>query len=109
MGVSGRKDKVDYRQVLQEEEFARFCELRKIRKQLADDDGVPPFAVFTDAELAEIAKMNPPSPLAMKKIHGIGEKKVARYGEQMCSLYRKTLNDQENEKGGELDGEDLGF
>lgn len=105
--LGGRKEKVDYRQVLPEEEFVRFCELRKIRKKQAEDDGVPPFAVFTDAELAEIARMNPPTPSGMKKITGIGEKKVARYGAEMCRIYQENINIAGNEKGGQPDGEDM--
>lgn len=51
------KEKVDYRQVLSEAEFAVFSRLRVIRKQLAAADAVPAYAVFNDEELAGIAKL----------------------------------------------------
>ena len=42
-----RKEKVDYKEVLDEKSFAVFTELRMIRKQLANEDAVPAYAVFT--------------------------------------------------------------
>ena len=53
-----RSDKIDYRDVLGADEFRRFSDFRKIRKQLAEQEAVPAYAIFTDAELAEIAKLD---------------------------------------------------
>ena len=85
--VSDReKPKVDYRQVLDEPIFQRFSKLRELRKQLAIEDGVPAYAVFTDEELANIAKLDAITVVAMKKIRGIGEKKVEKYGLKFTKL-----------------------
>ena len=54
---SGSGTKVDYKEVLDAETFERFSAFRKIRKQIAESEAVPAYAVFTDAELAEIAKL----------------------------------------------------
>lgn len=81
-----KKEKVDYKQVLGEVEFARFSLLRSIRKKLAEADAVPAFAVFTDAELAELAKMEELTPQALMKVDGIGEKRVEKYGKAMCEI-----------------------
>lgn len=81
-----KKEKVDYKQVLGEVEFARFSLLRSIRKKLAETDAVPAFAVFTDAELSELAKMEELTPQAMMKVDGIGEKRVEKYGKAMCEI-----------------------
>ena len=51
------KEKVDYKLVLSEADFALFSRLREIRKQIAIADAVPSYAVFTDDELAGIAKL----------------------------------------------------
>lgn len=51
--------KVDYKEVLDTETFERFSNLRKIRKQIAESEAVPAYAVFTDAELADMAKIYP--------------------------------------------------
>ncbi len=73
---------IDYKEVLSEEAFTRFSKLRVIRKQIAQQDGVPAFAVFSNVELAELAKMTSLSPAKMKKVKGIGEKKIEKYAER---------------------------
>lgn len=78
---SARKAKIDYREVLDETTFQCFSKLRAIRKAVAQEDGVPAYAVFTDAELADIAKLPQITAEALKSIPGIGEKKLQRYGD----------------------------
>lgn len=94
-----RKEKVDYKQILSEAEFVRFALLRTLRKQLAENDAVPAFAVFTDAELAEMAKMSELSAKNLLKINGLGEKRVEKYGEPLCRMFteqKKTLEEVKN-------------
>lgn len=81
-----RREKIDYKRVLDEPTFAIFTRLRAIRKQLADRDAVPAYAVFTDAELAEIAKMDMPTPSQLRSVPGIGERKVEKYGVDLCAM-----------------------
>lgn len=92
--------KVDYREVLQPEEFKRFSLYRKVRKEIADKDAVPAYAVFTDAELAAIAKMETVTLAQMSKIDGIGAKRCEKYGSYFCNL------NLDNEEGGVSKGED---
>ena len=73
------KARVDYRQVLDEPTFQKFTHLRAIRKQAAAAEGLPAFIVFTDEELAELAKLEEITIKSMLGIKGIGEKKVERY------------------------------
>lgn len=87
-----RKEKVDYKQVLGEAEFARFSVLRGIRKKLAEADAVPAFAVFTDAELAELAKLDELTPKKMLTVNGLGKKRVEKYGEPMCRIYAEQTS-----------------
>lgn len=72
--------KIDYKEVLDAETFERFSNLRKLRKQIAEREAIPAYAVFTDAELAEMAKISPLTLLEMQKIPGIGKKKLEKYG-----------------------------
>jgi len=73
------KVKVDYREVLDEATFKRFSALREIRKRVALQDAVPAYAVFTDAELAELATLETLTLEAIKQLKGVGEKKVEKY------------------------------
>jgi len=45
-----------------------------------------PYAVFTDEELSELAKLNPLTAVGMKQIKGIGEKKVEKYGHHFSAI-----------------------
>lgn len=87
--TSERKEKVDYKTILSEEEFAKFTKLRALRKKLAADDAVPAYAVFTDAELVQLARLPQLDALSMSKISGIGEKRIEKYGRLLCALYEK--------------------
>ncbi len=83
----GAFKKKDYRTILNEADFKKFSRMREVRKQLAHEDGVPPFAVFTDEELGELAQL--PFPITaseMRGIKGIGEKKMERYGIKLIEM-----------------------
>ena len=58
-----------------------FEHLRQLRKQLADEQGVPPYVVFSDATLQEMAQEQPTSRVAMLAVSGVGMKKFETYGE----------------------------
>ncbi|KAA0994007.1 DNA helicase RecQ [Dyadobacter aurulentus] len=60
---------------------ALFDRLRTLRKQLADSLGVPPYVVFSDATISEMAQQKPVSEMQMKSISGVGAEKFRRYGE----------------------------
>ena len=77
--ASGSKAKVDYRQVLDEPTFRKFSHLREIRKTVAATEGLSAFIVFTDEELAELAKLEQITIKSMLSIKGIGEKKAERF------------------------------
>ena len=80
-----QREKVDYMKVLSPDEFKRFSEYRKRRKEIAEADGVKPFVVMTDAQMAELAKMENPTKADLKKIDGFGEARVEKYGERILA------------------------
>ena len=71
--------KVDYMKVLAPQEFSFFSKLRDMRKELAAKDGVPPFVVFTDEQLATIVKQKPQNIGQFTAIQGIGQAKAEKY------------------------------
>jgi superfamily II DNA helicase RecQ len=77
---SEAKPKVDYREVLDEIAFGRFAKYREIRKKISKDENIPAFAVFTDEELAEMAKVEKLTLAEMKKLKGVGDKRTEKYG-----------------------------
>ena len=54
--------------------------LRALRKQLAKDRGVPPFVVFSDRTLRELARVKPVTPAQMRGVTGVGAAKLSEYG-----------------------------
>lgn len=78
-----QREKVDYMKALEPEAFKRFSEYRKRRKEIAEADGVRPFVVMTDAQMAELAKMESPTRTDLKKIDGFGEARAEKYGERL--------------------------
>lgn len=74
------RGKIDFKDILDETSFKRFSALREIRKKVAQEDSVPAYAVFTDNELAELAKLETITAETMKNVKGIGERKVEKYG-----------------------------
>jgi ATP-dependent DNA helicase RecQ len=59
---------------------ALFERLRAVRKRLADAAGVPPFVIFADATLAEMAAVMPTSEAALLAISGVGKHKLRQFG-----------------------------
>ncbi|QEM68345.1 DNA helicase RecQ [Geobacter sp. FeAm09] len=57
-----------------------FERLRALRKRLADEQQVPPFVVFGDATLVEMAAYRPTDDEGLARISGVGKHKLARYG-----------------------------
>lgn len=95
--AEAHKGKTDYKHVLDEATFQKFSKLREIRKQAAAEEGVPAFAVFTDEELAGLAKLEKITPQTMLSVKGIGDKKVERFAKHFIT------NEKENEKSGTSD------
>ena len=64
---------------------ALFEHLRALRKRLADEHGLPPYVVFHDATLREMAERRPRSLSQFADLPGVGEAKLARYGERFIA------------------------
>ena len=62
------------------EEKGLFERLRALRKSLAEERGVPPYVVFSDATLRELARARPTSEAAMLEVKGVGRKKYEAFG-----------------------------
>jgi ATP-dependent DNA helicase RecQ len=59
---------------------ALFERLQKLRKQLADQQSVPPYVVFSNASLREMAQLQPQTQAQFTAISGVGSRKLAQYG-----------------------------
>ncbi len=82
---------------------ALFERLRTLRKRLADEYGVPPYVVFSDSTLMEMAAEKPTNRIAMLAISGVGSLKYERYGYDFVNEIINFMTD-EQEKGNKVKG-----
>ncbi len=68
-----------------------FAKLRKLRKSIADEENIPPFVVFNDATLIEMAEQCPVRANDLLLINGVGERKLDRFGDAFMALIREHL------------------
>ncbi len=59
-----------------------FERLRTLRKQLADERGVPPYIIFSDVSLRQMARYYPANEREFRRISGVGERKLQEFGAQ---------------------------
>ncbi|OPY17898.1 MAG: ATP-dependent DNA helicase RecQ [Syntrophus sp. PtaB.Bin075] len=83
---------------------ALFERLRTLRKKLADMAGVPPYIIFSDASLAQMAAFLPADPEAFQQIHGVGAHKTARYGPDFLEEIRRFIDSSVEKKKNRTQG-----
>ena len=66
-----------------------FQSLRTLRKRLADEAGMPPYIIFNDASLWDMAQRQPTTLQEFSTIVGVGQAKLARFGGQFVELIRQ--------------------
>ncbi|MGD8341005.1 MAG: HRDC domain-containing protein, partial [Gammaproteobacteria bacterium] len=71
---------------LSESDRAVFEELRELRKRIAAEHGVPPYVIFHDATLIQMAEIRPRSAVELLAVGGVGKTKLEKYGEAFLGL-----------------------
>jgi ATP-dependent DNA helicase RecQ len=67
-----------------------FDALRKLRKEIADRENIPPYIVFSDGTLREMSERRPTDRQSMLRINGVGEKKLEKYGEDFIQVIHQA-------------------
>jgi len=70
-----------------------FNRLRALRKRLAEQAGVPPFVIFSDASLIEMAAFSPSDNAGLLRITGVGAHKLNRYGREFLAEINRGKRD----------------
>lgn len=70
-------------------ELSTFERLRTLRLEIAKENGIPPYVVFSDKTLKEMAEKLPHDKDAMLEVSGVGEVKFERYGEAFLELIKR--------------------
>lgn len=78
-----RKPRVNWREKLEPGAFARFAALRERRKEIASQEGIPPYMIMTDAQMADAAKPEVLTLDDLRKIDGFGDARIRKYGDKL--------------------------
>lgn len=84
-GQPVKKDE-EWRGLLTESDMGLFNILRDWRSQRCKKEGLPPYILFTNGQLAQIVKNRPQSLPELMKIDGIGKAKVEKYGNDILNI-----------------------
>ena len=88
-GTTGRTSSVEPSELVVSGADAALLErLRTLRTSIAREQKVPPYVVFADRTLLEMAVRRPKSPFAFGEIRGVGPMKIEKYGERFLALLR---------------------
>lgn len=72
---------------------ALLSRLTAVRRRIAEEQHVPPFVIFTNATLRDMADKRPRTRAAMLRVAGVGERKLERYGETFLREIEAYVND----------------
>lgn len=89
---TGGKGRIDYREVLSEEDFRVYCRLREVRKRLSEKDGVPAYTIFTNEQMASLVRGRAASVTDLQKVSGVGVAKARKYGEAFVEVLSDAWN-----------------
>lgn len=88
------RGRIDYREILSAEDFAVYAQLRNLRKELAERDGVPAYSVLTNEQLAAVVQRAVVDATGLAGIDGVGQARIEKYGEPLLVLHRKLLTER---------------
>jgi superfamily II DNA helicase RecQ len=90
-GQTGR-DRVDYREKLSPADFAVYAKLRDVRRQIAREEAVPVYTVFTNEQLARMVEARVTTKAALEKIAGVGDARIEKYGVRVLDVLQRQYD-----------------
>ncbi len=85
--------------MLNEQDFALFAKLRDLRKTLAEQEGVPAYALFTNEQLARMVQQRVTSKAALAEIEGVGASRLEKYGDAFLQLLLEATSNGAKKSG----------
>jgi len=71
---------------IDDQDMPLWMALKRVRKELSDEQGVPPYAIFHDATLKEMLEKRPTNDWELLSVTGVGDKKLEKYGEYFLEV-----------------------
>ena len=94
-GVVNRRERIDYREVLGEQDFVIYAQLRNLRKSLSEQEGIPAYALFTNEQLAEMVTRRVRLESELAKIEGVGKARLEKYGSAFLHVLKTAIPEQQ--------------
>jgi superfamily II DNA helicase RecQ len=80
------KERIDYRELLGDQDFAIYAKLRDLRKQIAQEESIPVYLIFTNEQLAQMVCSKARSPAALAAIEGVGPARLEKCGARLLEF-----------------------
>jgi superfamily II DNA helicase RecQ len=84
---SSEAKKIDYKNELNDDDFAVFSELRNLRKNLAEEKKVQLYTIATNEQLAQMARMRPKNKAELGNIDGFGQGRMKDYADRILNWF----------------------
>ncbi len=84
------RGKIDYREKLKPEDFDVFVQMRELRTQLAQEDGIPLYRVMTNDQMAQMVENRARTKADLARISGFGEARIEKYGPRMLEFLSRV-------------------
>ena len=96
--TGGKKKARDesWRKLLTEKDMPLFDSLRSWRSERCKKEGVPPYVICNNKQLAKITVARPQSLSGLVKVEGFGQGKVEKYGSEMLEILRHSKEEEKN-------------
>jgi superfamily II DNA helicase RecQ len=94
-GAANRRDRIDYREVLGEQDFVIYAQLRNLRKSLSEQEGIPAYALFTNEQLAEMVTRRVRVESELANIEGVGKARLEKYGSAFLQVLKTAIPEQQ--------------
>ncbi|KAA3605507.1 MAG: hypothetical protein DWQ01_19505 [Planctomycetota bacterium] len=98
-----KRNQVDYKEVLNPDDFAVFSQLRELRRDLAKRDAVPPYQVFTNEQLASLVTRKVTTKSALASLEGVGPSRLDKYAVPFLRFLKERFQPETSEP--EMSGE----
>lgn len=97
-GKGKRKAKIDYKEILNDDDFTIYAQLRDLRKEIANREGTPAYNVFTNEQLAQIVQQRVSTKTALLSLEGVGKTRIKKYGDEFLeAMQAMTLPEPTDE------------
>ena len=86
-----KKSRIDYKEILDEKDFAIFAKLRNLRKKMAEKEGVPLYGLFTNDQMATMIQKRITTISGMRTIDGVGDVRIEKYAKAFIDVLKEEM------------------